>query len=72
MLAGGFGALAAGADWLALAMAPVVHWSQSVLSMFHIGETGLSPLTVAPVALKGMINDQYKIQWRAGVLTTIA
>ena len=70
-LAGSFGSMAAGTDWLAVAMTPSGQWNQSSVSAFKIAKSGLSPLTAAPVAIKGTINDQYKIQWRAGVLTTI-
>jgi len=71
VLAGSFSTLAAGADWLAVAMMPAGQWNQSAVSAFKLGESGLSRLTAAPVALQGTINDQYKIQWREGVLTTI-
>ena len=70
-LSGSFSTLAAGPDWLAVAMTPSGQWNQSAVSAFQLGEAGLSRLTAAPVTLQGTVNDQYKIQWRAGVLTTI-
>lgn len=70
-LAGYFEELAAGSDWLAVAMTPAGVWDHSAVNVFHLGETGLGALTAAPVALQGRINDSYKMQWRGGVLTTI-
>ncbi|MCU0793485.1 MAG: beta-propeller domain-containing protein [Opitutaceae bacterium] len=71
-LAGGFGTLAAGADWIAVAMSPRNDWSRSEVSAFRLRPDGLEALTAAPVAIGGRINDAYKLQWSDGVLTTIA
>lgn len=71
-LPGTFATLAAGVDWLAVAMTPPGTWGHSVVSAYQLSENGLTALTSAPVAVQGMVNDAYKIQWREGVLTTIA
>ncbi len=72
VLRGRFATLAAGADWLAVAMTPPGAWDRSEVRVFGLAETGLTVLTAAPVAVAGWLNDAYKIQWRDGVLTTIA
>lgn len=71
-LAGRFTTLAAGADWLAVALTPPGAWDRAEVSAYRLTETGFSALTAAPVAVQGWLNDAYKIQWRDGVLTTIA
>ena len=71
-LVGRFATLAAGADWLAVAMTPPGAWDRSAVSAYRLEESGLTALTAAPVAVRGWLNDAYKIQWRDGVLTTIA
>lgn len=71
-LAGNFSTLAAGADWLAVAMTPPGAWGRAEVSAFRLSDTGLTALTASPVAVAGMLKDAYKIQWRDGVLTTIA
>jgi len=71
-LPGSFNTLAAGVDWLAVAMTPPGAWGRSAVSVFRLSETGLTSLTAASVEVEGLLNDAYKIQWREGVLTTIA
>ena len=72
VLSGRFATLAAGANWLAVAMTPSGVWDRSEVSAYRLEETGFSALTAAPVAVQGRLNDSFKIQWRDGVLTTIA
>ncbi len=71
-LVGRFATLAAGANWLAVAMTPPGAWDRSEVGAYRLEESGLTALTAAPVAVQGWLNDAYKIQWRDGVLTTIA
>lgn len=71
-LSGSFVTLAAGADWLAVGMMPQGPWGHVEVNAFRLSETGLTALTALPVTVQGFLNDAYKIQWRDGVLTTIA
>ncbi len=71
-LSGSFSTLAAGSDWLAVALTPSGQWGISTASVFQLSSTGLSALTAGPVTLAGQLNDAYKLQWSGGVLTTIS
>ncbi|OYU99894.1 MAG: hypothetical protein CFE26_24830, partial [Verrucomicrobiales bacterium VVV1] len=71
-LSGSFSTLAAGPDWLAVALTPPGQWGVSTASVYHLSATGLSALTAGPVTLAGQLNDAYKLQWSSGVLTTIS
>jgi hypothetical protein len=71
-LSGSFSTLAAGPDWLAVALTPSGQWGISTASVYHLSATGLSALTAGPVTLAGQLNDAYKLQWSGGVLTTIS
>jgi hypothetical protein len=71
-LSGSFSTLAAGPDWLAVALTPSGRWGISTASVYHLSANGLSALTAGPVTLAGQLNDAYKIQWSGGVLTTIS
>ncbi len=71
-LSGWFSTLAAGSDWLAVALTPSGQWGISTAFVYHLSSTGLSALTAGPVTLAGQLGDAYKLQWSGGVLTTIS
>lgn len=72
-LSGWFSTLAAGSDWLAVALTPPGQWGISTVSVYQLSATtGLSALTAGPVTPAGQLGDAYKLQWSGGVLTTIS
>lgn len=64
--------IAAGADWLAVAVTPTDEWRYSTVTVFGLGKAGLVPLNHSPIKTAGVIADQFKMQWRNNVLTTIS
>jgi hypothetical protein len=64
--------IAAGADWLAVSVVPGNRWDVSDVTVFGIKPTGLVRLTARPIRTAGMVGDQFKLQWRNNVLTTIS
>ncbi len=64
--------VAAGNDWLAVALTPPWDGKNSEVSVFSFGQTGLTSLTPAPVRTAGIVLDKFKLQWSNGVLTTIS
>jgi Beta propeller domain len=72
LLPGNNPVIAAGADWLAAAVTPDNEWNSSIVRVFGLGESGLTPLTSQPIRTAGAIRDKFKMQWRDNVLTTIS
>lgn len=70
--AGGWPLIAAGADWMAVALTPDNEWNHSEVSVFGLDSAGLVKLTPAPIRCAGVIADKFKLQWRDHVLTTIS
>ncbi|MEY3896062.1 MAG: hypothetical protein RLZZ214_1582, partial [Verrucomicrobiota bacterium] len=64
--------IAAGSDWLAVAVTPVGQWGFSEVTVFGLKSSGLIPLTPRPVRTAGVIADKFKIQWSENTLTTIS
>lgn len=64
--------IAAGSDWLAVAVTPSGQWNHSEVSVFHLGEAGLQRLTGQPMRCAGVIADSFKMQWKDHTLTTIS
>lgn len=64
--------VAAGPDWLAVAV--VLSWdaANSEVGVFGLGGAGLIPLTPVPVRTDGIVLDKFKLQWSRDVLTTIS
>lgn len=64
--------ISAGADWLAVSVVPGNRWDVSDVTVFGVKPTGLVRLTARPIRTAGMVGDQFKLQWRNNVLTTIS
>ena len=64
--------IAAGQDWLAVALTGSKGEAISEVSVFSLGEGGLASMTAAPVRTAGVVLDKFKLQWSNGVLTTIS
>ena len=64
--------VAAGKDWLAVALTSPTGEVISEVSVFTLGEAGLASMTPTPVRTAGIILDKFKLQWSNNVLTTIS
>jgi hypothetical protein len=64
--------VAAGTDWLAVAVSSTWNAVNSEVGVFGLGEAGLISLTPVPLKSDGIILDKFKLQWSDGVLTTIS
>lgn len=64
--------IAAGADWLAVAVNPPDDWNHSEVTVFGLDSTGLTRLTPTPIRTAGVIGDKFKMRWKDNVLTTIS
>ena len=64
--------IAAGPDWLAVAV--MASWDDFVsdVTVFSLGRDALTRLNTLPLRTSGRIDDKFKIQWRNHVLTTIS
>jgi hypothetical protein len=69
---GDYPIIAAGGDWLAVAVTPPGQWSYSEVTVFGLETTGLVKLTPAPIRTAGVVADKFKLQWRDNILTTIS
>ncbi len=63
--------IAAGNDWLALAVYPNNRWDSSLVSVFAIRNSGLERMA-APIRTEGVIPGKFAIQWANNVLTTVS
>ncbi len=63
--------IAAGADWLAIAIQPVNQWSVSEVSVFAVRPTGLVRLA-DPIRTEGRVEGKFGMNWSNNVLTTIS
>lgn len=64
--------IAAGKDWLAVALTRLKDEANSEVSVFSLGAGGLASMTPTPVRTAGLVLDKFKLQWSNGVLTTIS
>ena len=64
--------IAAGEDWLAVAVTALGRWGFSDVTVFGLDRTGLIKLTPKPIRTAGAVADKFKMQWRNNVLTTIS
>ena len=64
--------ISAGSDWLAASVTPDGQWNRSDVTVFALGETGLTLLNAEPIRASGSIRDSFKMQWKNHVLTTIS
>ncbi len=64
--------IAAGRDWLAVALTRLKGEANSEVSVFSLGAGGLASMTAIPVRTAGLVLDKFKLQWSNGVLTTIS
>jgi hypothetical protein len=63
--------IAAGADWLALAVHPNGQWNVSEVSVFAIRPSGLVRMA-PPIRTEGAVSNKFRMQWSGNVLTTIS
>ncbi len=63
--------IAAGNDWLALAVYPNNRWDSSLVSVFAIRNTGLERMA-PPIRTEGVIPGKFAIQWANNILTTVS
>lgn len=71
-ISGDYPLIAAGPEWLAVAVTPPGVWNHSEVTVFGLGKSGLVKLTPAPIRTAGVIADKFKMQWKDNVLTTIS
>lgn len=71
-ISGDYPLIAAGADWLAVAVTPSGMWNRSDVTVFGLEKSGLVKLTPQPIRTAGLVADKFKMQWRDNVLTTIS
>lgn len=64
--------IAAGSDWMAVAVTPAGSWDHSEVTVFHFGSDGLTRLNGQALRTAGVVADQFKMQWRDHTLTTIS
>ena len=64
--------IAAGPEWLAVAVTPPGVWNYSEVTVFGLEKSGLIKLTPTPIRTAGVIADKFKMQWKDNVLTTIS
>ena len=64
--------VAAGSEWLAVAVTPPWDAKNSEVSVFSLGQAELPSLTPSPVRTAGIVLDKFKLQWSNNVLTTIS
>ena len=64
--------IAAGSDWLAVAVSPAWDRVNSEVSVFSLGVAKLNSLTPVPVRTAGIVLDKFKMQWSKGVFTVIS
>lgn len=72
VMEGGAPVVAAGAGWLAVALTPANEWNVSAVHIFQLRPDGLQRLSAAPLRTEGQVADKFKMDWNAGVLTTIS
>ncbi len=63
--------IAAGPDWLALAVCPGGQWNVSEVSVFAVRPSGLIRMA-PPIRTEGAISNKFRMQWSGNVLTTIS
>jgi hypothetical protein len=63
--------IAAGPDWLALAVQPKNEWNSSEVSIFALRPTGLVRLR-EPIRTEGRVETKFGMSWNDNVLTTIS
>lgn len=71
-ISGDYPLIAAGAEWLAVAVTPSGVWDRSDVTVFGLEKSGLIKLTPQPIRTAGLVADKFKMQWRDNVLTTIS
>jgi hypothetical protein len=66
--------IAAGPDWLAVAVTPAGEWRFSEVTVFGYSREGgaLRRLSPGPLRTAGVIADPFKLQWSNNVLTAIS
>ncbi|MES2474956.1 MAG: beta-propeller domain-containing protein [Verrucomicrobiota bacterium] len=70
-IAGDSPVISAGTDWLAIAVHPTNQWDVSEVSVFALRPSGLVRMA-APIRTEGSVEDNFGMQWRGNVLTTVS
>lgn len=63
--------VAAGDDWMAVAVNDWTDWTTSRVTLFSLSENGLQKLNTEPFRTTGAIKDKFKMHVRGGVFTAI-
>lgn len=71
-IAGSWPVIAAGSDWMAVAVSDWGDWQSSEVTLFSLGREGARQLTMSPVSLFGRIDNKYALQYDGTSLSAVS